>query len=70
MDKLDREINVLLPDGERILSLYVINCLSNFKQIKIHVLSKKKWTETRFSKKIASFNYYEVKGEKEWIICW
>jgi len=67
MDKLDRDINVLLPDGERILSLYVINCLSNFKQIKIHVLSQKKWTETRFSKKITSFNYYEVKGEKEWI---
>ena len=67
MDKLDKDINVLLPDGESILSLYVINCLSDFKYIKIHILSQNKWTETRFSKNIISFNYYEEKKEKEWI---
>lgn len=67
MYNLYRDINVLIPDGESILSLYVINCLSDFKHIKTHILSQNKWTEIRFSKNITSFNYYEEKREKEWI---
>lgn len=68
MDKLNKEINVLIPDGERVLALFTINCLSMLKNVKIHLLSKKKWTETRFSRKVGSFNYYtDVKTDEEWI---
>lgn len=64
----DRIINVLIPDGERVLALNVINCLSVFKHVNIFVLSKKKWTETRFSKNINSFHYLvKERTEKEWI---
>ncbi len=64
----DKAINVLIPDGERVLALNVINCLSEFRNVDIYVLSKKKWTETRFSKNIKSFHYFVEKiTEEEWI---
>ena len=68
MDKLNNEINVLIPDGERVLALFTINCLSMLKNVKIHLLSKRKWTKNRFSRRIRSFNYYEdLKTDEEWI---
>jgi len=65
---LEKEINILIPDGEIELSLRVLNCLSKFKHIKVHVLSRVKWVEIKFSKNISSFNYFsEDISDKEWI---
>ena len=63
-----KEINILIPDGEIELSLRVLNCLSKFKHVKVHILSRVKWVEIRFSKNISSFNYFsEPISDKDWI---
>lgn len=68
MKKLNQEINILIPDGENKLAIFVINCLSEYKNIKIHILSKFKWVEIRFSKNISSFTTYsELENERDWI---
>lgn len=65
---MDLRISVLIPDGEKQLSLHVINCLSEIKNLKIHILSKFKWVETKFSNKISSFSCYPNNySEQEWI---
>lgn len=53
---------VLIPDGENILSLLVVQCLAQVKKIKIVVLSNNKKVAIRFSRHILSFHYYEEKG--------
>lgn len=55
MNKLEHNINVLIPDGHRAHVLDVIRCLSMNKKIKIHVLSSRKWVKSRFSRYISSF---------------
>lgn len=65
---MDSKISVLIPDGEKQLSLHVINCLSEIKNLKIHILSKFKWVETKFSNKITSFSCYPNNySERDWI---
>lgn len=51
------KIRVLIPDGESLITLWVINCLSVDKDIEIHLVSAKKWVESRFSKHVSSFAY-------------
>ena len=68
MIKNKEKINVLIPDGDVMFALSIIHCLSHFRNIKIHLLSKTKWVETRFSRHINSFTYYtNVIKDKEWI---
>ena len=68
MKKNKEKINVLIPDGDVMFTLSIIRCLSHFRNIKIHLLSKTKWVETRFSRYIDSFTYYtNVKEDQEWI---
>ena len=55
MNKIEHNINVLIPDGDRVHVLEVIRCLAIDKKIKIHVLSSKNWVKPRFSRYISSF---------------
>lgn len=52
------KLQVLIPDGDTLLSLSVVRCLSEVKNISIHIVSRKKWVETRFSNKIDSFSHF------------
>lgn len=54
--KLNKPLNLLIPDGESDLALDLIRCLSEDKKIKIYVLSSFKWVESRYSKYISSFS--------------
>lgn len=66
--KLTKHINVLIPDGESDLALYIVRCLHQDKKIKIHILSSLKWVECRFSKHIASFSILpEIENDLAWI---
>ncbi len=68
MKKNKEKINVLIPDGDVMFTLSIVRCLSHFKNVNVHLLSKTKWVETRFSRHIASFTYYtNVKEDQEWI---
>jgi predicted ATP-grasp superfamily ATP-dependent carboligase len=51
-------INVLIPDGESILAMSVIRCLSDVEFVHIHLVSSKKWVESRFSNKISTFSHH------------
>ncbi len=54
--KTRQKINVLIPDGESHFALWMVNCLSVSKEIRIHVASQQNWVESRFSKHIVSFS--------------
>lgn len=54
----EMSIDILIPDGESLFSLWMINCLSKHKNIRIHVVSKEKWVESRFSWHVKSFTYF------------
>lgn len=63
-----KDTNILIPDGECHFTLCVINSLSSHKYLHIHILSSKKWVESRFSSRIKSFSYYEkISNEIEFI---
>ncbi|WP_103192920.1 ATP-grasp domain-containing protein [Formosa algae] len=49
--------SVLIPDGENLLTLSVINCLAATKRYKIYVMSTLEYTPTRFSRHVHHFSY-------------
>lgn len=61
--KLVKQINVLILDGETSFSLSVIDCLSDFKEINIHLIfSSKTNVEAKYSKHISSYTFYNTTG--------
>ncbi|TDU34497.1 ATP-grasp domain-containing protein [Gelidibacter sediminis] len=61
-------VSILVPDAESHLSIYVINSLSQIKDIKIFIMSNEKYTPLRYSRHIHHFSYY-IKSEHalDWI---
>jgi len=61
------DISVLIPDGEIHVLLYVINCLSFFKNIKVYVMSNKKKNHMKHSRFVEKFFYHPETTSKAWI---
>lgn len=62
------KINILIPDGETHFSLNVINSLSIYNDYRIHIVSSRKWVESKFTKKISSFSFFhKTENELEFI---
>ena len=63
-----KKISILIPDGETHTLLYVVNCLSQIKSVKIFVMSNKKRYPMRFSRHIYNFSFYpKTEVELDWI---
>lgn len=62
------KLHVLIPDGDTILSLSVIRCLSDLENVDLHIVSRKKWVESRFSRKIKSFTFYAESNDDKGFI--
>ncbi len=56
-NSLKRPITVLIPDGESGFALFAAHCLSYFPNVKIHVLSKERWSSIRFSRYCHSYTF-------------
>lgn len=54
----EHKFSVLIPDGESTYLMLVLNCISLVKNIKVHVMSTKKYISLRYSNRISSFSYY------------
>ncbi|MCK5707929.1 MAG: ATP-grasp domain-containing protein [Candidatus Aureabacteria bacterium] len=52
--------SVLIPDGNNDISLFVVRCLSQIPNLKIHVMSEKSYAPIRFSRHITSFHVEKV----------
>lgn len=63
--KTRQKINVLIPDSDSHFALWMVNCLSVSKEIRIHLASQKNWVESRFSKHIVSFSYLKKDCSKK-----
>lgn len=50
-------INILIPDGERVLAKFVVNCLSSCKEVNIHVLSSDARASIKYSRFISSYTF-------------
>lgn len=60
--------NVLIPDGERILAKFVVNCLSGMKDVKIHVLSMDHKASIKYSRYIDHYSLIDHKTyDSKWI---
>lgn len=67
MDK-DKPISILIPDGESHLLIHVINCLSEIKGIKIHLMSDERRMAMRYSRYVHNFSFYpKTKNSVDWI---
>ncbi|SFD07371.1 ATP-grasp domain-containing protein [Algibacter pectinivorans] len=58
----NKAISIFIPDGEAPVLMIVLNCLSEIKRIKIHVMSNNKDIPMKYSKKVFKF-YYKPKTE-------
>jgi len=66
--KPDKSISILIPDGESHLLTNIMNCLSLTRQIKIYIISSKKWLPYKFSSLISGFTYYPTTDNNElWV---
>ena len=63
--QIENAFSVLIPDGESSYTLPVISCLSQIPNIKIHILSSKRWTPSRFSRHIQRFHFHKVTTNHE-----
>ena len=64
----DRPINVLIPDGERVLAKFVVNCLSSCKDVNVHVLSRNANAPIKYSRFISSYTYENQFGyDGKWV---
>jgi len=52
--------SVLIPDGESAFALFVAHCFSYFPNVKIHVLSRKRWSPIRFSRYCHSYTFEQT----------
>ncbi len=56
-NSLKRSFTVLIPDGESGFALFAAHCLSYFSNVKIHILSKERWSSIRFSRYCHSYTF-------------
>ncbi|WP_323788749.1 ATP-grasp domain-containing protein [Psychroserpens sp.] len=61
------KLHVLIPDGNSTWALAVMNCLSDNSDYKLHVLSDKKRTPSKFSKHTSYFKYYKRTTNNDWL---
>ncbi|MGB5420492.1 ATP-grasp domain-containing protein [Algibacter sp.] len=61
------QISVLIPDGETHVILYIINCLSLVKDVKVYVMSSKKNDHMKYSRYIDTYIYYPESDCSNWI---
>ncbi len=47
---MEPSFSVLIPDGESAFALLVLHCFAHFPNVKVHVLSKNRWSPARFSR--------------------
>ncbi len=65
---MNKNISVLIPDGESHLLFYILSCLTEVKDIEIHVMSNNQRDAMRYSHHLKSFIYYpKVSREEDWI---
>ncbi|GAA4935223.1 hypothetical protein GCM10023314_04450 [Algibacter agarivorans] len=55
-----KQISILIPDGEIHVIMYVVNCFSLIKNVKIYVMSSVKNNHMKYSRLIENFIYYPV----------
>lgn len=55
---IDKNISILIPDGEAPVLMIVLNCLSEIKKIKVYVMSDDNEIPMKHSKKVHKFSYY------------
>lgn len=57
--------SVLIPDGEHPLSLLVARCLARAPEVKVYILSSKRWTLSRFSRHRCLYQFKPIGTDDE-----
>ncbi|TPV32983.1 ATP-grasp domain-containing protein [Paucihalobacter ruber] len=65
---MNSKFSVLIPDGESLLTIYIVNCLSLIDHLKIYVLSNTKNLPIRASRHVHRISYYpKTDNPLDWI---
>ena len=68
MKKSKHQFSILLPETSIYHTTLLVNCLSEQKNVDIHVISNHEFPELRKSKKITNFTYYpKTDNEIDWL---
>jgi len=63
-----KPISILIPDGENHLLIFVVNCLSQLKGIRIYVISDERRLAMRYSRYVTNFTFYpKTSNTVDWI---
>lgn len=62
-----KKISVLIPDGESHLLIYIINCLSLVKNVKVYIMSSKRHDHMKYSRFVRHYAYYPDVNDEDWI---
>ena len=60
----DKKFSVLIPDGEAPVLMMVLNCLSEIKGLKIHLMSEVEDVPMKHSKSVHTFSFYPKSDSK------
>jgi D-aspartate ligase len=63
----NQNLSVLIPDGESHILIFIVNCLSLNKNVKIFVMSSEKASHMRYSRLIKKYSYYPKSSDLDWI---
>jgi len=65
---MKNDLNILIPDGESTWAINVIQCIGEYSQFNIHVLSRRKKTAAKYSSFIKSFTFHDLRDKNNpWI---
>ena len=64
MKSKDGQFSILIPDGESRMLIYIVNCLSLKKDVKIYVMSNQKYIASRYSRHVHNFSFYPKVDKK------
>ncbi|MFI1743879.1 ATP-grasp domain-containing protein [Thalassobellus sediminis] len=68
MNNGKHNFSVLVPKGHTNLLAFIVNCLSQIKNVEIYVISNNKKEDVRWSSKIKNFSFYpNTLDDKEWV---
>jgi predicted ATP-grasp superfamily ATP-dependent carboligase len=57
--------SVLIPDGESILTLFVMHGFAHIPNVKLHVLSNERWAPARFSRYCSTYSFKQMGANNE-----
>ncbi len=65
---MNEEFSVLIPDGESPYAPLVLHCFARFPRVRVHILSKDRWSPVRFSRYQHGYTFKQAGGDDDFLL--